>query len=185
MNILIFNGSADSKGKTTSDILSSYFKNTIEASGHAVTTFSLSEVFIPFLNLSSESIPESVQKMVDCFMEADAHIWISPLYHGSIPGMMKNCLDWLEITRNYDDPYLTGKVIGLVCYADGIQAMQGINTMDAVAKALRAWVLPLAVPVSKQGLYNEDGSICTLYGSKFRQMVKLLLDTEEQVKKLI
>jgi arsenic resistance protein ArsH len=72
-----------------------------------------------------------------------------------------------------------------VCYADGIQAMQGINTMDAVAKALRAWVLPLAVPVSKQGLYNEDGSICTLYGSKFRQMVKLLLDTEEQVKKLI
>ncbi|MBB2949449.1 hypothetical protein FHR29_000181 [Sphingobacterium sp. JUb56] len=39
--------------------------------------------------------------------------------------------------------------MGLVCWADGVQAMQGINTMDAIAKSLRAWPLPYSVPISK------------------------------------
>jgi hypothetical protein len=52
---------------------------------------------------------------------------------------MKNCLDWLEVTANRYEPYLTDKTIGLVCWADGLQAMQGINAMDVIAKSLRAW----------------------------------------------
>jgi arsenic resistance protein ArsH len=70
-------------------------------------------------------------------------------------GMMKNCLDWLELTARLEKPYLTDKVVGLVAWADGGQAMQGINAMDAVAKALRAWVVPYSVPLVKNHLYVD------------------------------
>jgi arsenic resistance protein ArsH len=70
-------------------------------------------------------------------------------------GAMKNCLDWLELTAKNEKPYLTDKVVGLVCWADGGQAMQGINAMDAVAKALRAWVIPYSVPLVKNQLYTD------------------------------
>jgi arsenic resistance protein ArsH len=70
-------------------------------------------------------------------------------------GAMKNCLDWLELTSKNEKPYLTDKIVGLVCWADGGQAMQGINAMDAVAKALRAWVIPYSVPLVKNQLYTD------------------------------
>jgi len=47
-------------------------------------------------------------------------------------------------------------VVGLVSWADGGQAMQGINAMDAVAKALRAWVVPYSVPLVKNQLYADS-----------------------------
>ena len=50
--------------------------------------------------------------MTETFRSADLHIWLTPLYHGSMTGIMKNCLDWLEISAKETTPYLTGKVVG-------------------------------------------------------------------------
>ncbi len=69
---------------------------------------------------------------------------------------MKNCLDWLEVTANRYEPYLTDKTVGLVCWADGLQAMQGINAMDAIAKSLRAWPLPFSVPIVRSALFDGE-----------------------------
>ena len=53
--------------------------------------------------------------------------------------------------------------------------MQGINAMDAVAKALRAWVLPFSVPVLKDHLFDPQTSdFSALYKTKFDQMISLL-----------
>jgi arsenical resistance protein ArsH len=94
--------------------------------------------------------------MCEAFLRADLQIWLTPLYHGGMTGAMKNCLDWLELTVHLEKPYLTDKVVGLICWADGGQAMQGINAMDAVAKALRAWVIPYTVPLVKNQLYTDS-----------------------------
>ncbi len=94
--------------------------------------------------------------MAQMFTSADLHIWLAPLYHGSIPGVMKNCLDWLEVTANRYEPYLTDKTVGLICWADGLQAMQGINAMDAIAKSLRAWPLPFSVPIVRSALFDGN-----------------------------
>jgi arsenic resistance protein ArsH len=92
-------------------------------------------------------------------------------------GVMKNCLDWLELTSRHGRPYLTGKVVALVSWAGGTQAMQGINAMDAVAKALRAWVLPFSIPVIRDHLFEPDNSnFAPLYRNKFDQMITLLAD---------
>ncbi|MEI6948987.1 NADPH-dependent FMN reductase [Paraflavisolibacter sp. H34] len=183
MNILIFNGSQDSHPSNTAVRLAHCFQELIEEQGHTVTLFHLSEAGIPFLNLRSEHIPGEVLQMVHAFREADAHIWLAPLYHGSIPGVMKNCLDWLEVSSHEPEPYLTGKVVGLLCWSGGLQAMQGINTMEAVAKALRAWVLPLSLPIARAGLFDEEQNLSPLYKRKLEQMVELLLAQKVGVRK--
>ncbi|MCU7552754.1 NAD(P)H-dependent oxidoreductase [Chitinophagaceae bacterium LB-8] len=172
MKILLFNGSSDKGNESTSIHIINYLIERLSTSGHALTLFNLGDAHIPFLDMKAKDIPPSVLKMADLFREADVHIWLSPLYHGGIPGAMKNCLDWLEITSKAPQPYLTGKIVGLVCWAGGLHAMQGINNMDAIAKALRAWVLPYTLPISRSDLFETGtNKIAAIYQSRLDIMV--------------
>jgi arsenical resistance protein ArsH len=155
MNVLIFNGCSDYKPETTGRRLTAYLHERLTALNFDVTPFHISEAQIPFFDLHETEPPAAVREMCTLFVRSDLQIWLTPLYHGGMTGVMKNCLDWLELTARHDKPYLTDKVIGLVAWADGGQAMQGINAMDAVAKALRAWVAPYAVALVKDHLYSD------------------------------
>ncbi|WP_246076914.1 hypothetical protein [Pedobacter ureilyticus] len=88
---------------------------------------------------------------------------------------MKNCLDWLELSARETKPYLSDKTIGLICWADGAQAMQGINSMDMIAKSLRAWTIPFSVPIIKSELVDHTrvGEISAKYKAKLDLLVKL------------
>ena len=179
MNILIFNGSLESQSNTTPTRIARSFTQQLEQRGVSVTTFHLSEAGIPLFDFSFQETPPAVIDMVSTFRNADMHIWLTPLYHGSMTGAMKNCLDWLEISAREEVPYLTNKIIGLVCWADGAQAMQGINAMDAVAKALRAWVLPYSIPIVRGNLFaNNDQEISSDYLEKIQLMSALLSDRQ-------
>jgi arsenic resistance protein ArsH len=155
MNVLLFNGCSDTRPETTGRKLSAYLHHQLLNQGYSVTQLNVSDANIPFFELRQPHPPASVEAMVDAFTRSDLQIWLTPLYHGGMTGAMKNCLDWLELTARREKPYLTGKILGLVCWADGGQAMQGINAMDAVAKALRAWVIPYTVPLVKNQLYAD------------------------------
>ena len=74
-------------------------------------------------------------------------IWSSPLYQRSISGSFKNALDWLILLADREPPHLTDKVIGLISVAGGTQGLQAINTMEFIVRALRAWAVPLVVPI--------------------------------------
>jgi arsenic resistance protein ArsH len=155
MNVLIFNGCSDYKPETTGRSLSTYLSEQLTEKGFVVNQLHVSEARIPFFDQHQPQPPDAVVQLCDAFLQADLQIWLTPLYHGGMTGMMKNCLDWLELTARLEKPYLTDKIVGLVCWADGGQAMQGINAMDAVAKALRAWVVPYSVPLVKNHLYAD------------------------------
>jgi FMN reductase len=87
-------------------------------------------------------------------------IWSTPTYHGSISGSFKNALDWLILLAERDPPYLSNKPIGLVATAGGIQGLQAINSMDFIARALRAWSVPLVQPVAQSWQsFGEDGQL--------------------------
>jgi arsenic resistance protein ArsH len=155
MNVLIFNGCSDYKPETTGRRLAGYLGEQLAALNFSVSEFHISEGHIPFFDLHEAEPPAAVRDMCSLFLRSELQIWLTPLYHGGMTGVMKNCLDWLELTARLDRPYLTDKVVGLVAWADGGQAMQGINAMDAVAKALRAWVVPYTVPLVKNHLYTD------------------------------
>lgn len=176
MRAIIFNGSLEKEPYSTADIISGYLSNRLQLKGIENTVFNLSEKNIPLLDFSVAQPPASVEEMAAAFTRADIHIWLSPLYHGSIPGAMKNCLDWLEITARNTTPYLTDKTVGMICWADGMQAMQGINTMDAVAKALRAWPVPYSIPITHSQLTdnNKPEEPSEFYKEKFDLLVDIL-----------
>jgi arsenical resistance protein ArsH len=155
MNVLLFNGCSDTRPETTGRKLSAYLHQQIIKKGHTVTEVNVADAQIPFFELRQPHPVAAVEEMCEAFLHADLQVWLTPLYHGGMTGAMKNCLDWLELTAKNEKPYLTDKIVGLVCWADGGQAMQGINAMDAVAKALRAWVIPYSVPLVKNQLYTD------------------------------
>lgn len=175
MKALIFNGALERRPQSTSSALSAYLAEKLDQCGIENNIFNLADSGIPLFDSTLTKTPLGVEIMNNLFTEADIHFWLAPLYHGSVPGVMKNCLDWLEISANNVRPYLTDKTVGLVCWADGAQAMQGINTMDAIAKSLRAWPLPFSVPIIKSSLFEEDklGMITPAYKSKLDLLINI------------
>lgn len=156
MSVLIFNGTMDSRPESIAGILANYLTQKLDQKGIDSETFHLSESGIPLFDPTLNRTPKGVEIMNAKFQDADAHIWLSPLYHGSIPGVMKNCLDWMELTSKNIRPYLSDKIVGMVCWADGVQAMQGINAMEAIAKSLRAWPVPYSVPLQRASLIHPE-----------------------------
>ncbi len=176
MKALIFNGSTERGENSTSERIGTHLEDELVKLGISTQVFKLADSGIPIFDLAITETPESVKQMNRVFQDADVHIWLTPLYHGSMTGAMKNCLDWLEYSANSPKPYLSGKMIGLVCWADGTQAIQGINAMDSVAKALRAWTLPLSVPIKRDELFDTSENMTGGYQQKFQIMLQLLID---------
>jgi arsenic resistance protein ArsH len=185
MNVLIFNGCSDYKPESTGRRLAGYLHEQMAARHFTVTEFHISDAQIPFFDLHETQPPAVVREMCGLFLQSELQIWLTPLYHGGMTGVMKNCLDWLELTARDEKPYLTDKVVGLVAWADGGQAMQGINAMDAVAKALRAWVAPYTVPLVKNHLYVDAHrqEFAPEHTRKLDRLVSILADARQQFAK--
>jgi FMN reductase len=96
-----------------------------------------------------QTIPAAARRFADTVRSSDAMLWSTPTYHGSVSGSIKNALDWLILLADYDPPYLTGKPVGLMSTAGGVQGLQAINSLDFIARALRAWSVPLVLPVAR------------------------------------
>lgn len=172
---VIFNGDLDDSKHAVSRIISNYISAQLEALNISHTQYNIADSSIPLLDLDFEKLPESVLEMTDLMTTADIHFWLSPLYHGAIPGAMKNALDWMEVTATNPAPYLTDVKIGMICWANGSQAMQGINNMDAIAKALRAWPLPYSIPIVRRDLMEKNNPelIAKIYRDKINLLIKI------------
>lgn len=106
------------------------------------------------------SIPAAAQRFADTAYGCDAMIWSSPTYHGSVSGSFKNALDWLILLAERTPPYLSNKPVGLVTTAGGVQGLQAVNSMEFIARALRAWSVPLVMPVPQSWQsFDPDGQL--------------------------
>lgn len=178
MNILLFNGEPENIRDSTSSKIIEFYKARFKSYGKSLKIEECDVHGIPFFDFKCESSPVAVLEMVKKFKNADVLIWLSPLYHGSMTGVMKNTLDWLELTAKDETPYLTDKIVSLVCWADGLHALNGINAMESVAKSLRAWILPFSIPIVRKHLLNERGEIADDYKTRFDLMIKLIIENK-------
>lgn len=179
MKVLIFNGSLDEEAFRTSRRIAQYYADRFSASNIEVQQVHLSDYEIPIFHpRATEPTPQSVLDFVEAFTTSDIQVWLTPLYHGGMAGVMKNALDWLELTAQNNPAYLTNKVVGLGCWSGGHQAMQGIQAMDNVARALRAWTLPYQIPMNSSDIYDNN-EIADFYKTKFNLMVELLLESQK------
>ena len=128
-----------------------------ENAGAHTELFDIRELDLPFYAPKAEP-PEAALKLCDAVHRADGIIWSSPLYHGTISGSFKNALDWLELLRQRDPPYLTDKVVGLVSTAGGVLGLQAVITMEFAVRSLRGFAVPLVVPVARAWrVFDQEG----------------------------
>ena len=118
-----------------------------EDAGAATELLALNELDLPLYRPDHGSPPPDVVRVCDTVAAAQGLLWASPMYHGTVSGAFKNALDWLQLLADRQPPFLTDKVVGLISTAGGTQGLQAVNTMDFIARALRAWTVPLVIPV--------------------------------------
>src|SRR5919198_5094465 len=131
-----------------------------EGPGAETLLLDLRELDLPLYNPDDDEPTEQAARLIESCYAADALIWSSPLYKGTISGALKNALDWLHVLGGRDPPYLHDKVIGLISAAGGTQGLQAINTMEFAVRALRGWAVPYVVPVASAArVFDSAGRI--------------------------
>jgi FMN reductase len=134
-----------------------------EEAGATTELLDLGELDLPMYEPGKplEEYGESVERLVEVMRGADAMLWSTAAYHGTLAGVTKNALDFAQFMARDEKPYLQDKVIGLVATAGGgMAAVNAINAMVNVVHALRGVVAPLSVPVTQSWkVFDEEGNL--------------------------
>jgi FMN reductase len=117
---------------------------------------------------ASDRTPEG-KELIDALRRCDGIIIASPSYHGSLSGLMKNALDYVEELRMDDRAYFDGLAVGLIACAGGWQAaVQTLAAMRSIVHALRGWPTPLGAALNTSSrLFDEQGN-CVDLSSKLQ-----------------
>jgi FMN reductase len=117
--------------------------------------------------------PENAARLLKLLRRADGLIVASAAYHGSIPGFLKNAIDYVEDLREDPLPYLEGRAVGCIICAHGQQALgSALANMRAIIHTLRGWNTPYAVTISSQN--QPVGSQPVLGDEELRQQLRLV-----------
>jgi NAD(P)H-dependent FMN reductase len=127
-------GGTRSPGSTTVVALE-HVLVTARSLGATSELFDAGTLDIPMYDWGAKPTPE-IERLARTFHAADALVWASPLYHGTVSGLFKNAVDWLEVLADASPPYLTDKPVGLI----GVRARRavGLRQVDAAAHDRRA-----------------------------------------------
>lgn len=108
---------------------------------------------LPFYNQDEENTPaEAVVDFKRKVKEADGVIIVTPEYNWSIPGVLKNALDWLSRV----DKVLVGKPVMTAGAATGI--MGTIRAQLHIRQILTALQVKLLPPAGNEILINQAGT---------------------------
>jgi FMN reductase len=112
------------------------------------------------------------RRLLTALREADGVIVSSPGYHGSVSGLVKNALDYVEELRDDRRPYLSGRAVGCVATAYGWQAaVTTLQALRTIVHALRGWPTPLGVAVNAaESPFGPDGRPSERVRSQLRIM---------------
>jgi len=106
---------------------------------------------------ATESSDEAL-RLVAAVRGAHGLLLASPGYHGSVSGLFKNAIDYIEETAKDARVYLDGLPVGLIATAYGWQATGStLATMRSIVHALRGWPTPLGAGIrSVTGMFSNN-----------------------------
>jgi chromate reductase, NAD(P)H dehydrogenase (quinone) len=93
-------------------------------------------------------VPLSVQRLRDAWAEADAVLFATPEYNGSVPGGLKNAVDWASRPRL--EAALTNKTVSVIGASTGqFGALWAQNDLRRILGIAGARVVGEALPVAR------------------------------------
>ncbi|MEH6757086.1 MAG: NADPH-dependent FMN reductase [Parasphingorhabdus sp.] len=153
-------GGTTSPNSSTEQALAIALKTASDA-GAETALFGATELCaLPHYRSDPVGLNETGKALVDAVRRADGIILASPGYHGTISGLVKNAVDYIEETASDGRVYLDGLPVGLIATAYGWQATGStLAAMRSIVHALRGWPTPLGVGINSSGGIFKNG-IC-------------------------
>lgn len=134
---------------------------------------------IPLFNQDQENnLPESVLKLKDKIKSSDAILFATPEYNYSIPGVLKNAIDWAS--RPYSDNSWEGKPVAIMSASGGM--LGGVRAQYHLRQIL---VFSNMFPVNKPEVMipevmkktDEQGNLIDeVTRDKIRQLLQSLVE---------
>ena len=84
-----------------------------------------------------------VKRLQTAFSQADGMVLVSPEYHGSVSGVLKNTLDLMSFDQ------LSGKVAGFISILGGQSNSNALNEMRIILRWVHAWSIPEQVAIGQ------------------------------------
>ena len=110
-------------------------------------------------DIDIEPAPEAVGRLREAIADADGVLIATPEYNGSIPGVLKNALDWAS--RPFPDSALRGKPVAVVGASTGLfGAVWAQAEVRKVLGVIGADVIDAELPVGQaEAAFNGDGHL--------------------------
>lgn len=137
-----------------------------KASGAEVTLIDLRDFPMPLYDgdlEAKEGLPAAAQKFKALMIAHQGFLVASPEYNSSIPGGMKNALDWASRQAAGEAPLaaFTGKAAAIMSASPGgLGGLRGLVHLRAMLSNIQVLVIPeqVAVPRAHEA-FNSDGSL--------------------------
>jgi FMN reductase len=118
------------------------------------------DLVVPFYDPAVLERSEVAHRLVEALREADGVVLVSPGYHGTVSGLVKNALDYVEDLRADTRPYLDGRAVGCVAMALGWQAtVTTLTALRSIVHALRGWPTPLGAALNSAEVSFDDHGV--------------------------
>lgn len=160
------------------------------AAGADVTLVDLKDFPMPVYDGDLEAasgIPEHGKRMKKLFLEHDALMISTPEYNSSVPGTLKNVIDWVSRSEPGEHPLAAyaGKTAVLMSASPGgLGGVRSLNELRRLLSNIKVLVLPDSVSVSKAGeAFNPDGSLKDeKQAAAVRKLGKTLVETASKLR---
>jgi FMN reductase len=118
------------------------------AAGADTVAITGTDLVLPFYDPAVLERSELACRLVQALREADGVVLVSPGYHGTVSGLVKNALDYVEDLRADPRPYLDGRAVGCVAMA-----------LRSIVHALRGWPTPLGAALNSAEVTFDDHGV--------------------------
>ena len=120
------------------------------------------ELALPMYTADRTEGSATAANMIAALRRCDGVIIASPSYHGSVSGLIKNALDYVEDLRCDQRAYLDGRAIGCLACANGWQGGgQTLAALRSIAHTLRGRPTPLGAVINTTNPVCDGAGNCT------------------------
>ena len=131
---------------------------TVLPEGATLEIFDLSSIPLYNGDVEATGAPASVVALKEKIASADALLIATPEYNYSIPGVLKNAIDW--VSRPAKSTPLAGKPVAILGAGGVSGTMRGQAHLRNVLASNGAWVLPKPeVQVVQAGKFDSEGNL--------------------------
>ena len=169
---------------SSSEIALQYALNAARRLGADTEIFSGPDLALPHYEPGRVIEHPVAARLISELGRADGVIVASPGYHGSISGLLKNALDYIEEMRTDARVYLEGRAVGCIVLASGTQALGStLAAMRSIVHALRGWPTPYAATIlSNSEMFRGERPIDTDIGDALEIVAREVVTFAEMFK---